>query len=165
MAETTPSPRKKKGSLGADKGKATAPPVEPVWTFRGYELKASEFNTAMVHFFRAEISRANVWRQRLDATTNWAVLTTGAAITIAFSETSFHGVIILNTLLVTLFLMIEARRYRYYELWSSRVRLLRNRFLCRNAGAPISACSRLGRKPGRKPASPRFSDQHVGRHW
>jgi uncharacterized membrane protein len=82
----------------------------------------------MVHFFRAEISRANIWRTRLDATTNWAVLTTGAAITIAFNPTGYHGVIILNTLLITLFLYIEARRYRYYELWSYRVRLMETDF-------------------------------------
>jgi uncharacterized membrane protein len=101
---------------------------EPVWTFRGYKLRASEFNTAMVHFYRAEITRCNVWRQRLDMTTNWAVITTGAAITIAFAESGFHGVIILNTLLITLFLMIEARRYRYYELWSYRARLMETDF-------------------------------------
>jgi uncharacterized membrane protein len=35
---------------------------EPVWTYRGYHLKTSEFVTAMVHLFRAEIQRANVWR-------------------------------------------------------------------------------------------------------
>ena len=40
----------------------------------------------MVHFFRAEVHRANIWRQRLDTTTNWAVVTTGAAISFAFSE-------------------------------------------------------------------------------
>jgi len=45
-------------------------PEEPVWTYRGYKLKTSEFVTAMVHLFRAEIQRANVWRQRLDTTTN-----------------------------------------------------------------------------------------------
>jgi len=101
---------------------------EPVWTFRGYQLKSSEFTTAMVHYFRAEISRSNVWRQRLDSTTNWAVITTGAALTIAFNPEGFHAVIILNTLLVTLFLLIEARRYRYYELWSYRVRLLETDF-------------------------------------
>jgi uncharacterized membrane protein len=58
---------------------ASKPGQEPVWSFRGYQLKAGDFTTAMVHFFRAEISRANVWRQRLDTTTNWAVITTGAA--------------------------------------------------------------------------------------
>lgn len=102
---------------------------EPVWTYRGYRLKTSEFVTAMVHLFRAEIQRANVWRQRLDATTNWAVVATGATLSIAFSQPNVHhGIIILNTLLVTLFLFIEARRYRYYELWSYRVRLMETDF-------------------------------------
>ena len=102
---------------------------EPVWTYRGYRLKTSEFVTAMVHLFRAEIQRANVWRQRLDATTNWAVLTTGAVISISFSQSSVHhGIIILNTLLVMLFLFIESCRYRYYELWSYRVRLMETDF-------------------------------------
>jgi uncharacterized membrane protein len=99
-----------------------------VWTFRGYRLRASEFTTAMVHFFRAEVQRANVWRQRLDTTTNWAVVTTGAAISIAFAQTGNHVVILLNILLVTIFLSIEARRYRYYELWAYRVRLMETDF-------------------------------------
>jgi uncharacterized membrane protein len=106
----------------------TGPEPEPVWTYRGYRLRSSEFTTAMAHFFRAEVQRANVWRTRLDATTNWAVIATGAALTIAFSQNSHHGVILLNTLLITLFLYIEARRYRYYELWSSRIRLMETDF-------------------------------------
>jgi len=108
------------------------PPIqeeEAVWTYRGYKLKTSEFVTAMVHLFRAEIQRANVWRQRLDTTTNWAVVATGATLSISFSQPNVHhGVIILNTLLVTWFLFIEARRYRYYELWSYRVRLMETDF-------------------------------------
>ena len=104
-------------------------PEEPVWTYRGYKLKTSEFVTSMVHFFRAEVSRANVWRQRLDTTTNWAVVSTGATLSIAFSQPNIHhGIIILNTLLVMWFLFIEARRYRYYELWSYRVRLMETDF-------------------------------------
>lgn len=102
---------------------------EAVWTYRGYKLKASEFVTAMVHLFRAEVQRANVWRQRLDTTTNWAVVATGATLSISFSQPNVHhGVIILNTLLVTWFLFIEARRYRYYELWSYRIRLMETDF-------------------------------------
>src|SRR5574342_214706 len=104
-------------------------PQEPVWTYRGYQLKASEFTTAMVHLFRAEVSRANIWRMRLDTTTNWAVVTTGASISLAFTQSSIsHIVVLLNLLLVTIFLLIETRRYRYYELWSSRVRLLETDF-------------------------------------
>lgn len=102
---------------------------EQVWTYRGYHIKASEFTTAMVHMFRAEVSRANVWRQRLDSTTNWAVVATGASISLAFSEHDVSPMVIaINTLLVTLFLTIEARRYRYYELWSYRVRLMETDF-------------------------------------
>ena len=107
------------------------PPQEEdsVWTYRGYHLKTSEFVTAMVHLFRAEIQRANVWRQRLDTTTNWAVVATGATLSVSFSQPNVHhGVIILNTLLVTWFLFMEARRYRYYELWSYRVRLMETDF-------------------------------------
>ncbi len=111
------------------KSKQAEPVEEPVWTYRGYHLKTSEFVTAMVHLFRAEIQRANVWRQRLDTTTNWAVVATGAVLSIAFSQPSVHhGIIILNTLLVLWFLFIEARRYRYYELWSYRVRLMETDF-------------------------------------
>lgn len=97
----------------------------PVWTFRGYRLSPSDFTNSMVHMYRAEVGRASVWRQRLDSTTNWAVLTTAAALSFAFgSEQTSHIVILLSTMLVTLFLFIEARRYRYYELWSYRTRLM-----------------------------------------
>jgi uncharacterized membrane protein len=83
----------------------------------------------MVHFFRAEVQRANIWRQRLDTTTNWAVVSTGATLSVAFSQPDIHhGIIILNTLLVIWFLFIETRRYRYYELWSYRVRLMETDF-------------------------------------
>lgn len=110
------------------KHKPTPDSTEPVWTYRGYELGANQFTTAMVHFFRAEVTRANVWRQRLDTTTNWAVVATGAVLSIAFSQNVSHIVILLNMLLVTVFLIIEARRYRYYELWASRVRLMETDF-------------------------------------
>jgi uncharacterized membrane protein len=102
---------------------------DPVWTFRGYKMRPSEFNTAMVHYYRAEIQRSNVWRGRLDTTTNWAVVTTAAAITFVFAAPENHwGVFLLVMLLTTLFLMIEARRYRYYELWSLRARLMETDF-------------------------------------
>jgi uncharacterized membrane protein len=90
---------------------------------------SSNFNTAMVHLYRAEVTRANSWRSRLDVTTNWALLSTAAAISFAFGQqNTHHSVIILNTLLITLFLFIEARRYRYYELWSYRIRLMETDF-------------------------------------
>ncbi len=113
---------------GPDADESTRP-NEPVWKFRGYAMRPAEFSTAMVHYYRAEIERSNTWRMRLDNTTNWAVVATGAAIAFALASPQNHyGVIILNTLLVTLFLWIEARRYRYYELWSYRARLMETDF-------------------------------------
>lgn len=99
--------------------------IEQVWEIAGQELRPSDFNTAMVHFYRGELTRSNTWRNRLDATTNWAVVTTGAALSFAFSGRDNPAVVIIvDTILVLLFLLIEARRYRYYELWTSRVRLM-----------------------------------------
>jgi uncharacterized membrane protein len=114
---------------GIKRGKPDPEGTEPVWTYRGYRLKTGEFTTAMVHLFRAEVQRANVWRQRLDTTTNWAVVSTGAVISFAFTGTQgHHALVLLSFLLVTVFLLMEARRYRYYELWSYRVRLMETEF-------------------------------------
>lgn len=88
-------------------------------------MAPSEFNTAMIHFYRGEVQRSNTWRNRLDTTTNWAVLTAGATLSFVFSSPSNpHFVIPINSILVAIFLLMEARRYRYYEIWSSRVRVL-----------------------------------------
>ncbi|HEX6732366.1 MAG TPA: DUF2270 domain-containing protein [Pyrinomonadaceae bacterium] len=88
-------------------------------------MSHSEFNTAMIHFYRGEVQRSNTWRNRLDTTTNWAVLTAGATLSFVFSSPNNpHFVIPINSILVAIFLLMEARRYRYYEIWSSRVRVL-----------------------------------------
>jgi uncharacterized membrane protein len=79
----------------------------------------------MVHFYRGEVQRANTWRNRLDTTTNWAVLTAAGTLSFAFSAPANpHFVILINSVLVAFFLFMEARRYRYYEIWSSRVRVI-----------------------------------------
>ncbi len=89
------------------------------------KLSLAEFNTAMVHFYRGEIQRSNVWRGRLDATTNWAVITAGATLSFVFSSADNpHFAIPINSILVSIFLFMEARRYRYYEVWANRVRVL-----------------------------------------
>ncbi|MBV9214940.1 MAG: DUF2270 domain-containing protein [Acidobacteria bacterium] len=89
------------------------------------KLQQSEFNMAMVHFYRGEVQRSNVWRTRLDTTTNWAVITAGATLSFVFSSPDNpHFAIPINTILVSIFLFMEARRYRYYEVWANRVRVL-----------------------------------------
>src|SRR5216684_4265336 len=89
------------------------------------KLSPSEFNTAMVHFYRGEVQRSNAWRTRLDTTTYWAVFTSAATLSFAFSSASNpHFLIPINSILVAIFLVMEARRYRYYEIWASRVRVI-----------------------------------------
>jgi uncharacterized membrane protein len=63
---------------------AEYPDIEHLWEFAGQGLRSADFNSAMAHFYRAEVNRSNTWRQRLDVTTNWAVITTAAALTFAF---------------------------------------------------------------------------------
>lgn len=103
--------------------------LEHVWEFAGQHLDSGNFTNAMIHFYRGEMARSNSWRQRLDATTNWAVITTGAALTFVFSDPSNTGsILLIDSFLVLLFLFIEARRYRYYELWTYRVRVMEKNF-------------------------------------
>lgn len=40
--------------------------------FEDYPLTRQESISAMVHFYRGEMYRSQIWRQRLDTTTNWA---------------------------------------------------------------------------------------------
>lgn len=94
------------------------------------QLPLSDLNTAIVHFYRGEITRSNTWRRRLDATTNWAVLTAGATLSFVFSSPdSPHFAIPINSILVAIFLFMEARRYRYYEVWAHRVRVIETGYI------------------------------------
>lgn len=49
-----------------------------------------EFNSAeigaLAHLWRGEVYRSTIWRTRLDTTTNWAVVTLGIALSIAFAS-------------------------------------------------------------------------------
>lgn len=84
---------------------------------------------AIAHLYRAEIYRSTVWRTRLDSTTNWAVVTTGIALSATFSSTTASPLpLALIGLLVAMFLLLEARRYRYFNIWRARARLLETDF-------------------------------------
>ena len=106
---------------GVERSAVAGPSVRP--------LTPTEFNTAMVHLYRGEVGRANTWRMRLDGTTNWAVLTTLTTLSFAFSGAkNTHVMILINSLLIFYFMYIEARRYMFYDLWRSRVRLMETEF-------------------------------------
>ncbi len=80
---------------------------------------------ALAHLYRAEVYRSTIWRQRLDMTTNWAVVSTGIALSVSFaSATASPLPIVLVGMLTVMFLFLEARRYRYFMVWKFRARLL-----------------------------------------
>lgn len=88
------------------------------------EFSAAELG-ALAHLYRGEVYRSTLWRTRLDQTTNWSVVTTGLALSLTFSGMDSSPLpLILVGLLVVVFLMFEARRYRYFNVWRARCRLL-----------------------------------------
>lgn len=88
------------------------------------QVDAAELG-ALAHLYRGEVYRSTMWRGRLDHTTNWAVVTTGLALSLTFaSESASPLPLILVGLLVAVFLIFEARRYRYFNVWRARCRLM-----------------------------------------
>lgn len=84
---------------------------------------------AVAHLYRGEVYRSTIWRSRLDTTTNWAVVTTGIALSLSYSQPDSSPLpLILVGLLIVVFLLLEARRYRYFNVWRARCRLMETDF-------------------------------------
>lgn len=79
----------------------------------------------LVHFYRAVVSHMDVWRLRMDATTNWAAVTVAGMITFSFSTIAApHYVLLLALVFQFVFLLMESRRYQTFDLWRRRFRVL-----------------------------------------
>ena len=99
-------------------------------SFEDYPLTRQEYMNVMVHFYRGEVHRSTSWRQRLDATTNWAVLTMAGMLSFTFAAPDNpHIILLLSNLVIFSYLIIEGRRYRYFEVYRARVRMLEENFL------------------------------------
>lgn len=95
-----------------------------------HPIDEKDFYTVMSHFYRGEVGRIMLWRQRLDLTTNWAIAATSAVLTYCLSHDEATHLIFAFANIIGLFLlMIEARRYRYYDAFRARVRMLEAHFL------------------------------------
>ncbi len=85
--------------------------------------RGAGFHTSMVHLYRGEMNRMTVWRQRLDVTSNWAILLTMALTTFTLGDDSVpHYVLLLGLALIGVSILIEGRRYRHlhhskWRLW------------------------------------------------
>src|SRR6476659_9229329 len=85
---------------------------------------------ATVHIYRGLMDRGTTWRQRVDNPTNWMIVSCGTTVSFVLSDdTHSHVVLLLVMLFGISFLAIEARRTRYYDLWSSWLRLLETEYL------------------------------------
>ena len=84
---------------------------------------------AIAHLYRGEVYRSTIWRTRLDHTTNWAIVTMGIALSTTFSSPEASPLpLLLVGLLIAVFLGMEARRYRYFNVWRARARWLEKNF-------------------------------------
>ncbi|MFC4437184.1 MULTISPECIES: DUF2270 domain-containing protein [Natrialbaceae] len=86
--------------------------------------QSTGLGSVAAHLYRGEMERTVGWRDRLDTTTNWAVTVMSAIVAYAYSGEVSHAVILAGLIMGTVFLFIEARRFRDYDIWRSRVRML-----------------------------------------
>lgn len=93
---------------------------------------------ALAHLYRGEVYRSTIWRTRLDHTTNWAIVTMGIALSTSFSSRDASAIpLLLVGFLLAVFITLEARRYRYFNVWRARARWMEKHFFARMlAGEP-----------------------------
>ncbi|TYO99320.1 putative membrane protein [Geothermobacter ehrlichii] len=93
-------------------------------------LSRSEQITAISHYYRAEVQRSLAWRERLDRTTNWAGATATAFLAFGFSHPEIHhSIFAFGYGILFILLFIEARRFRFFDAYEYRVRLLNQYFI------------------------------------
>lgn len=108
-----------------------------------------EYVTVLAHYHRAEIARMAGWRDRIDRTTNWALTVAAALLSVSLSTpTAHHGVVLFGMLIVLLLLYIEARRYRFFDVYRARVRRMERNYYAQifapSADAPPNWSLALG---------------------
>jgi uncharacterized membrane protein len=93
-------------------------------------LTRTEMITALAHYYRAEVSRSLTWQRRIDVTTNWAVGATAAFLGFGFSNPQLtHVFFIFSLAVVYALLYVEGRRYRFYDAFEYRVKLIHRNFV------------------------------------
>src|SRR5438105_6056222 len=107
---------------------SVALPADGVQKAPSPELSAGALN-ALVHFYRAEVSRMTAYRQRLDITTNWAITSSALVTTFSLGNNAIsHAAFLFLMFVNVFFLVVEARRFRVYEASRYRVLLMEHYF-------------------------------------
>lgn len=91
----------------------------------GLDRSSPAFLTAISHLYRGEMNRMLVWRQRLDVTSNWAVILATALTTLTLGSKEVpHYTLLLGLALVMISILLEGRRYRHLHHSKWRLYLL-----------------------------------------
>jgi uncharacterized membrane protein len=86
---------------------------------------SARFDTILAHLFRGEMHRMTTWRQRLDTTSNWAVVLSLGMTTFALgSDRTPPYVLLLGLAAAAMCMLIEARRYQHLHHSAWRLRLI-----------------------------------------
>ena len=94
----------------------------------GNEFDNAEIG-ALAHLYRGEVYRSTIWRTRLDNTTNWSVVTLGIALSVTYADPAAPPLpLLLVGILICMFLILEARRYRFFNVWRARCRWIETNF-------------------------------------
>lgn len=109
---------------------AHSDPIPTAQPAPGIPANSGELVTVFAHYYRAEIARMAGWRDRIDRTTNWAITVVAAMLSVSLSNpAAHHGVLIFAMVVVLLLLQIEARRYRFFDVYRNRVRQIERNYL------------------------------------
>ena len=131
------------------------------WNVPPFPSTPTEFINTLAHFHRAEIGRMAGWRDRIDLTSNWAITVVAAMLSLSLSTpTAHHGVLLFAMLLVLLLLFIEARRYRFFDVYRARVRQLERHYFSRIFAPGGEVNSDWARLLGQGLLQPRFLMTH-----
>lgn len=95
---------------------------------------------ALIHLYRAEVGKMTAYRQRLDMTTNWSVVTTAGLASFALGDmNNSHATFLFAMFMNYFFLRLEARRFRTYEIAHHRVRIMERFFYPAMLGDKVDA--------------------------
>lgn len=84
-----------------------------------------EFLSLVPHFYRGKVSETTRAQDRLDRTTDWAITLIAALLSIVFASESVPAhLLLIGLLLLSMFLLFEVRRYRFYDMWRAQVRFV-----------------------------------------
>lgn len=127
------------------------------WEAPPFPASSSEYITVLAHYHRAEMGRMAGWRDRIDRTTNWAITGVAAMLSLSLSSpTSHHGVLLFAMVLVQLLLLIEARRYRFFDVYRGRVRRLEKNYFAQILAPMPDPDGGWGKILGQDLRKPRF---------